>query len=740
MSKTFSAFGHAPPSFLPSSPEQTSSSRRRDPAHDQRQQRKKLANDVSHRPVTDDIISSLLDSFSNISRNTEDTVLDLPTPYDFSPRYSLTRDSTNRPPFATTTKASRRSSFSLPFRDGFRPSFASRAQQTPEEHNNAHPVLRSEHEEIQFNADKERKSVEEEDDIALPPIVRMSRSSSTRARKPLQSFSKRQTSQQSLFAGQATPASNVTPRPGSLDGGYSNGNSVAVERREKGKQPIYQVTINAPHRPAENNLQPGGKGSGFDGPVLPPRISSRSARSSIGDGTHSTQRTSTGRSGSLNMTALQSIHDDSRRAATLNQASLRSISNELKLVSASQQVEIPHRTTSLYRILDSPVRPHRTQNTTETEVNEDRNVNEYHIAELLGSKTPTQEDYHELQDSEPPSLRLSEETQSTSAEDSDVPSVNEHRRDVMRRIAELKAASQARLGSLNRSRYNSATISRQASDEHMNFISPLPTPDTSLANGQLAQAQRLQEYVMEDSDTRPTRRFKPTYSDTSISSIPNATTLQVQKAETPSTIGIISTSSSRAPSMDSVRRSRVDDNTANTSRRSSRWSLSGPRPQTPVADAASRTLAFSRGGTRTMTQTTRPIIVTTPAPPEPKHSPDSIEEDIAAFLSSPRLSQSIIVDEGHRRITFSEIGDPKGHVVLCFVGMGMTRYVTAFYDELATSLKLRLITPDRPGIGDSESYPGGSRRPVDWPGKHLCLQSESIGRKLISTRRRASNL
>lgn len=717
MSKTFSAFGHAPLSFLPS-PEQTSSSRRRDPAHDQRQQRRRIANDVSHRPVTDDLISNLLDSFSNISRNTEDTVPDLPTPYDFSPRYSLTRDSANRLAFATTTKASRRSSFSLPFRDGFRPSFASRAQETPAEHHNAYPLSRAE---THPSAENERKSAEEDDDIALPPIVRMSRSSSTRARKPVQSFSKRQASQQSLFAGQATPASNATPRPGSLDGGYSNSNSVAVERREKGKQPIYQVTVNAPHRPSENNLQPGGKGSGFDGPVLPPRISSRSARSSIGDGTHSSRRTSTGRSGSLNMTALQSIHDDSRRAATLNQASLRSISNELKLAGANQQVEIPDRTTSLYRILDSPVRPQRTPIVTKTVVNEDRDINEYHIAELPGSKTPTQEDYHELQDSEPPSLRLSEETESTSAEDSDVPSVSAHRRDVMRRIAELKAASQARLGSLNRSRYNSATISRQASDEHMDFISPLPTPDTSLANGQLAQAQRLQEYIMEDSETRPTGRFKPNYSDTSISGIRNTTTPEVQKVEKPSTIGIISTSSSRAPSMDSVRKPRVDDDASRTSRRSSRWSLSGPRPQTPIADAASRTLSFSRGGTRTMTQITRPIIVTTPAPPEPKHSPDSIEEDIAAFLSSPRLSQSIIVDEGHRRITFSEIGDPKGHVVLCFVGMGMTRYVTAFYDELATSLKLRLITPDRPGIGDSESYPGGSRRPVDWPGKHLYL-------------------
>ncbi|KAJ2980137.1 hypothetical protein NUW58_g7026 [Xylaria curta] len=46
--------------------------------------------------------------------------------------------------------------------------------------------------------------------------------------------------------------------------------------------------------------------------------------------------------------------------------------------------------------------------------------------------------------------------------------------------------------------------------------------------------------------------------------------------------------------------------------------------------------------------------------------------------------------------------------------MGLTRYITAFYDELALALKLRLITPDRPGVGDSEAY-GGTTTPLSWP-------------------------
>lgn len=727
MSKTYSEYGREPSSFLPS-PERTSRSRRRDAAHDERQQRKRGANDTSLRPVTEDLISNLLGSFSSISRNTEDTVPGLPTPYDYSPRYSLTRDTASRLSPVTTTKTSRRSSFSLPFRDGFRPSFASRIPSTQTEANAAQTASRPECEDGQQKQKSERNSpTGEEDDSALPPIVRMSRSSSTRARKPLQKFSKRQ-----VPLGSRSSSGSGTQNP---HVGYGNGNSVAVERRDKGKRPIYQVTVNAPPRTNAHSVHSNGVARGYDGPAPPPRTSSRSARSSIGDGVYNNRRTSMGRSASLNMTAMQSIHDESRRAATLDQASLRSIENELRLLGVNQPIDIPDRTTSLHRIIDSPVRRRRSQKAMETGIDEYNAAADHRIANY-GSKTPTQEDYYELHGSEPPSLRQSEVSQSTSGDESDAPSVIGHRRDVMRRIAELKAASQARLGSLDRDRYHSATVSRQASDEHMDFVPPLPMlpPDTSLANGQLAQAQRLHEYVVEDSNMRPTSGLTSSYSDRSITSVRNTTTLEMQRVPRPGTIGIISTSSSRAPSIDSVRTSRGDESTVKPSRRLSRWSLSGPRPQTPLLDTLSRTSSVSQAEARTILQTTKPIVVTTPAPPEPKHNPDSIEEDIAAFLRSPRLSQSVIVDEGQRRITFSEIGDPKGHAVLCFVGMGMTRYVTAFYDELATSLKLRIITPDRPGIGDSEPYAGGSRRPVDWPGKSLHHFLRSRYCKLTSSR------
>ena len=96
-------------------------------------------------------------------------------------------------------------------------------------------------------------------------------------------------------------------------------------------------------------------------------------------------------------------------------------------------------------------------------------------------------------------------------------------------------------------------------------------------------------------------------------------------------------------------------------------------------------------------------------------SADSIDEDIFKFLSSSRLCQTTTNPQDGRTISFSEVGDPNGSAVFVCVGMGLTRYVTAFYDELAATLKLRLITPDRPGIGGSDSSVNGEDTPLAWP-------------------------
>ncbi|TVY50078.1 hypothetical protein LOCC1_G000080 [Lachnellula occidentalis] len=96
-------------------------------------------------------------------------------------------------------------------------------------------------------------------------------------------------------------------------------------------------------------------------------------------------------------------------------------------------------------------------------------------------------------------------------------------------------------------------------------------------------------------------------------------------------------------------------------------------------------------------------------------SADSIDDAVEAYLCSPRLSQKIKHPQTGRTISFSEVGDSDGFAVFCCVGMGLTRYITAFYDELALTLKLRLITPDRPGVGQSEPYNDGTATPLSWP-------------------------
>lgn len=117
---------------------------------------------------------------------------------------------------------------------------------------------------------------------------------------------------------------------------------------------------------------------------------------------------------------------------------------------------------------------------------------------------------------------------------------------------------------------------------------------------------------------------------------------------------------------------------------------------------------------------------------ERQQSFDLIDESVQEFLTAPRLSQRVKDPQTGRIISFSEVGDPAGSAVFCCVGMGLTRYVTAFYDELASTLKLRLITPDRPGVGASDAHIDGLDTPLGWADdvraicQHLNLTKFSI--------------
>ncbi|KAL6236403.1 hypothetical protein BDW75DRAFT_206690 [Aspergillus navahoensis] len=96
-------------------------------------------------------------------------------------------------------------------------------------------------------------------------------------------------------------------------------------------------------------------------------------------------------------------------------------------------------------------------------------------------------------------------------------------------------------------------------------------------------------------------------------------------------------------------------------------------------------------------------------------SADSVDLAVFEYVASPKLTQRIRHPTSGRVIAFSEVGDPKGHMVLCCLGMGLTRYLMAFYDELARSLGLRLVTLDRPGVGESGPYTTDAGTPLSWP-------------------------
>jgi pimeloyl-ACP methyl ester carboxylesterase len=67
-----------------------------------------------------------------------------------------------------------------------------------------------------------------------------------------------------------------------------------------------------------------------------------------------------------------------------------------------------------------------------------------------------------------------------------------------------------------------------------------------------------------------------------------------------------------------------------------------------------------------------------------------------------------------RELTYEEYGDPQGAPILSFHGGLSSRLDAAPTQEAAVDLGVRVISPDRPGMGRSTFQPG--RRLLDWPG------------------------
>jgi len=64
------------------------------------------------------------------------------------------------------------------------------------------------------------------------------------------------------------------------------------------------------------------------------------------------------------------------------------------------------------------------------------------------------------------------------------------------------------------------------------------------------------------------------------------------------------------------------------------------------------------------------------------------------------------------RLGYAEYGDPRGEVAFYFHGWPSSRLQGCLFDDLAKKHGMRLICPDRPGIGLSDPQPG--RTLADW--------------------------
>src|ERR1700726_1453146 len=83
--------------------------------------------------------------------------------------------------------------------------------------------------------------------------------------------------------------------------------------------------------------------------------------------------------------------------------------------------------------------------------------------------------------------------------------------------------------------------------------------------------------------------------------------------------------------------------------------------------------------------------------PLPRHNPPT--------LGAMGADHDVALPDG-RRLAYADWGDPGGTPVLYFHGGLSCRLDIGFADEQARAGGVRLIAPDRPGIGGSDRAPG----------------------------------
>ena len=87
------------------------------------------------------------------------------------------------------------------------------------------------------------------------------------------------------------------------------------------------------------------------------------------------------------------------------------------------------------------------------------------------------------------------------------------------------------------------------------------------------------------------------------------------------------------------------------------------------------------------------------------------------------MTRSVTLPDG-RELAYEEYGDRGGEPVLSFHGGLSSRLDAAPAHQAALDLGVRLLSPDRPGIGRSTYQPG--RRLLDWPADVAAL-TDALG-------------
>ncbi|WP_254839212.1 alpha/beta fold hydrolase [Natronomonas marina] len=95
---------------------------------------------------------------------------------------------------------------------------------------------------------------------------------------------------------------------------------------------------------------------------------------------------------------------------------------------------------------------------------------------------------------------------------------------------------------------------------------------------------------------------------------------------------------------------------------------------------------------------------------DPDTDPDSKALQVAADIA--RNPRTVTVRDG-REIGYADVGDPDGTPLVVFHGFPNSRVFGAMFDEVGREYGVRIVAPERPGMG--VSTPDPDRELTDWP-------------------------